>query len=304
MIQFHVDVDNLWVYENEYGLHPSRQYSRMYCEALPRLLDIFGEKNIKATFFLVGADLQYKYSKDFCMEALRQGHEIANHTFSHREDFYKLSPAKREYEIIKGQDMIAQTTGRKPKGFRAPGYYLDRDTIELLIKHNYAYDSSILPSCANILMKPYIEIMSKKRLNKSFGRIRHLFASKEITRCVSLYSHGSLLECPITVSPLFRLPIHSTFIFLCGRSYFKTTFCLLKAFKPQNIVYLFHGLDTFEAKGLAHEQVVPTLRIPLEHRLNILREIIDQLMRIDQVATTESLLSFINPQSIRQFRAI
>jgi hypothetical protein len=200
--------------------------------------------------------------------------------------------------------MIAQTTGRKPKGFRAPGYYLDRDIVELLIKHNYAYDSSILPSCANVLMKPYIQIMSKKRLNKSFGRIRHLFASREITRYASLSARGSLLECPISVSPFFRLPIHSTFIFLCGRTYFKMTFYLLKAFKPKNIVYLLHGLDAFELKGLAHEQVVPTLRVPLERRLSILREIIDQLMRIDQVATTESLLSFINPQTIRQSRAI
>ena len=54
------------------GPHPSYTY---------RILDILDRYGVKATFFMIGSNVEYY--PEVAKEVLRRGHEIGNHTYSH-----------------------------------------------------------------------------------------------------------------------------------------------------------------------------------------------------------------------------
>lgn len=88
-----------------------------------QILDILKEYNIKATFFLVGKNIE-KHPK-IVKRIWEEGHAIGNHTYNHRRFFYTLFPAIRE-DILKCQGLIKGITGvntslfRQPLGMRNP----------------------------------------------------------------------------------------------------------------------------------------------------------------------------------------
>lgn len=71
---------------NQYALTfddgPSRNY--------PRLLEILRRNNVKATFFIVGKNLQNKEAVEWFRDAFADGHFMANHTYNH-DDLTALS---------------------------------------------------------------------------------------------------------------------------------------------------------------------------------------------------------------------
>jgi len=84
----------------------------------PRLLDLLREKNVKATFFVVGkrAD-QYP---EIVRRAWNEGHLIANHTWSHQPLFCFLTPRRLRAEIELGAESIRRICGFVPRYFRSP----------------------------------------------------------------------------------------------------------------------------------------------------------------------------------------
>ena len=99
MIAIHVDIDNLWIYEQEYrtALHTTPHY--IFDHALMRALDLFALHNIRATFFIVGKDLALTSARNFCRETLSRGHRIANHTEGHPIDFATATYEEKRREI-------------------------------------------------------------------------------------------------------------------------------------------------------------------------------------------------------------
>jgi peptidoglycan/xylan/chitin deacetylase (PgdA/CDA1 family) len=82
------------------------------------LLDTLARLGIKATFFLVGEQVQrYPY---FAQATVRAGHEVGNHTFHHAR-LSQLSEKQIEDEITRAQEVIAEVTGVRPRYFRPPG---------------------------------------------------------------------------------------------------------------------------------------------------------------------------------------
>ena len=72
-----------------------------------KILDILKDKNVKATFFLVGERVRRfpELTKRIAME----GHEIANHTFVHINFYLYQDPDKQKAilrEIISSEDEI------------------------------------------------------------------------------------------------------------------------------------------------------------------------------------------------------
>ncbi len=84
----------------------------------PRLLDLLREKQVKATFFVVGQRaLQHP---EIVRRAWDEGHLIANHTWSHRNLFCFLTPECLRAEIELGSDAVRQCCGFRPRYFRSP----------------------------------------------------------------------------------------------------------------------------------------------------------------------------------------
>lgn len=80
-----------------------------------QLLDQFQQK---ATFFCVGNKL--KENPEIVQQVLRDGHLIANHTFSHNENLGFAGKKKMIQEIQKTDQLIEYQTGQKTKYFRPP----------------------------------------------------------------------------------------------------------------------------------------------------------------------------------------
>jgi peptidoglycan/xylan/chitin deacetylase (PgdA/CDA1 family) len=86
-------------------------------ELTPKLLDMLKERGIKATFYVVGRNVaQYP---DVARRIVAEGHEIANHTWSH-PSLTKLSAARVAKEIESTTEAITGATGVKPTTLRPP----------------------------------------------------------------------------------------------------------------------------------------------------------------------------------------
>lgn len=100
----------------------------------PQILDVLKKYDVKATFFVIGENALY-YPDALC-RAAKEGHEIANHTYSHMslssKNMYRLKD-----EITKCEDQIYDLTGIKTKLFRPPEGLITHSVSEIATELNY-----------------------------------------------------------------------------------------------------------------------------------------------------------------------
>lgn len=109
------------------------------------LLDVLKTEKIKATFFVVGKEIEGKES--ILKRIYNEGHSIGLHTYSH--DFKKIYRSSDEFisEMVKTSNKIQETTGFTPKVIRFPGgssKRLSALTLDNLHKKNFkVYDWNV-----------------------------------------------------------------------------------------------------------------------------------------------------------------
>ena len=109
------------------------------------LLDVLKKQNVKATFFVVGKEIEGKES--LLKRIYDEGHGIGLHTYSH--NFKKIYSSKEEFinEMIKSSDKIEQITGFAPKIIRFPGgssKRLNNLFLQFIHKNNFKiYDWNV-----------------------------------------------------------------------------------------------------------------------------------------------------------------
>ena len=81
------------------------------------LLDGLKERNVKATFFLVGENVEIY--PEIVKRIYEEGHLIGNHTYHHVE-ITKLSDEEAMYEINKTDEVISEITGERVQYIRPP----------------------------------------------------------------------------------------------------------------------------------------------------------------------------------------
>jgi peptidoglycan-N-acetylglucosamine deacetylase len=84
----------------------------------PRLLDLLREKDVKATFFVIGK--RADQHPEVVRRAWAEGHLIANHTWSHYNLFCFLMPRRLRAEIDRGTESVRHICGFRPRFFRSP----------------------------------------------------------------------------------------------------------------------------------------------------------------------------------------
>lgn len=82
------------------------------------VLEILDDYKISATFFLVGS--QVEKSPEIARQIVAAGHEIGNHSFSHRWSSDDSVEALIE-DIKRAEEAIYRATGQMPLYFRPPG---------------------------------------------------------------------------------------------------------------------------------------------------------------------------------------
>jgi peptidoglycan/xylan/chitin deacetylase (PgdA/CDA1 family) len=83
----------------------------------PRLLEMLKQRGIKATFFCVGECVAE--FPEIAKRIVNEGHEIANHSWSHPQLSVMSESSVRE-QLEKTHQAIKQATGIEPKLFRPP----------------------------------------------------------------------------------------------------------------------------------------------------------------------------------------
>lgn len=96
----------------------------------PRLLNILRARNVKATFYVIGKNVDLY--PDIVRRTVAEGHEIGNHSYTHPV-LSKLSQASLFSEIRKTDDAIMRAAGVRPRTLRPPYGALTQSQRELVM---------------------------------------------------------------------------------------------------------------------------------------------------------------------------
>jgi peptidoglycan/xylan/chitin deacetylase (PgdA/CDA1 family) len=278
-----VDLDGIGCYHRIHGLGEPPPAARhlVLRRCLPRFAELFARHGLKATFFVVGSDLEDDAEGRAALAALaRDGHELANHTHTHPYDFTRLPPAGMAAEIDRAHAAIAEVAGRPPVGFRAPGYAINGQLLELLVRRGYAYDSSVFPSppyyAAKALVMGAMRLLGRRSASV-LDDPRALFAPRLPYRASpdrpyapaagAAAAGPGLLEIPIAVTPLARLHVIGTSLVLAP-DWLRRRLVATALRAPLFNLEL-HGIDlAAESDGWPGALVArqPDLRRPLERK--------------------------------------
>ena len=106
-----------------------------------RILDLLAKYRLPATWFIPG--IVIGTYPEVCRRIAEAGHEIGHHGWSHVPPA-ALGRDQEEEGLIRGNAAIAALTGRPARGYRSPSWDLSPHTVELLLKHGFFYESSMM----------------------------------------------------------------------------------------------------------------------------------------------------------------
>ncbi len=115
------------------------------CPTTDRLLEILGDAQVRATFFILGW-VAVRYPA-MVRRIAAAGHEIASHGYGHGL-IYNDSPEAFRADLRRAKRAIEDAAGVPVFGYRAPSYSITAQSLwalDILIEEGYQYDASIFP---------------------------------------------------------------------------------------------------------------------------------------------------------------
>jgi len=109
--------------------------------ATPRLLALLKKYRIATSWYIPGHTLETYPAR--CREVFAAGHEIGHHGWTHVPPAL-LTRDKEEEGLTRANEQIKKLTGSYARGYRSPSWDLSPHSIELLLKHGFEYDSSMM----------------------------------------------------------------------------------------------------------------------------------------------------------------
>lgn len=275
-----IDLDGLHHYEALLGL-PSQSRADAVARLAPvRLAELLDRVRAKGTFFAIGNELLPGGEP---LRALAgSGHEIGNHSLSHPYALTRLEPGALRREVEGGAVAIAAAVGARPLGFRAPGYTLTSGLLDAVCDTGHRYDSSAFPAAPYYLAKAGVMALLRARGRASaaiLDRPRVLLAPRLPYRPSQAepYRRGdrALIELPLSVEPLTRLPFFGTLITSAPWSVVRAAYRSVRRAPFLNLEL--HGVDLLDpsdgmAPALAAAQ--RDLRVPAREKLRRVAEVL------------------------------
>ena len=114
-------------------------------ESTHHLLDILAERDVSATFFVLGCVAEEM--PDLVREIEGRGHEIACHSYCHRR-VSRQTPAEFSADLRRSAEQIGRASNAPVIGYRAPAFSIGLPqswAFDVLADNGFVYDSSILP---------------------------------------------------------------------------------------------------------------------------------------------------------------
>jgi peptidoglycan/xylan/chitin deacetylase (PgdA/CDA1 family) len=244
----------------------------VYDRCVPRLTAWLEDESIPATFFAIGEDLGREENRTTITALHRAGHEIGNHSYHHHYDLTRRAVGDLGEEVERGAAIIEDVCGKRPAGFRAPGYTVSDPLFSALERSGVEYDSSVFPCPSYYAAKAAALAAIRVRGRKSASILDSpavLRAPREPYRIGRPYwrKGDGLLELPIGVTPL-QLPYIGTSLVLGGERIAQS---LTKQMLGRELINLeLHGLDVADAIDDGLEALWP-------HRADLKRTAADKL---------------------------
>lgn len=293
-----LDLDNQWSYLKTHGDRGWESYPSFFDIVVPRVLRVLEERKLKITFFIVGQDAVLEKNRAALTEIVRAGHEIGNHSFHHEPWLHRYAENEIETEIVRAEDAIERALGVTPRGFRGPGFSLSKPTLRVLQRRGYRYDCSTFPTYLGPLARAYY-FMTAKLSEREKEERRMLFGTfAEGRRPLNPYrwliDGDTLLEIPVTTMPLFKTPIHVSYLLYasmasgaCARAYFRSALDLCRWSGTEPSILL-HPLDFLGKDDVRDLQFFPAMGISGEEKTRRAAEFLDILReRFQVVSMTE-----------------
>lgn len=240
-IMMSVDMDEWyqcrWATGSEYAIWPDhetcfREYydsDEPQGEIIPltkKILNLFDEHSITATFFFTGEIANYY--PDLVKKVAKEGHEIASHNYEHK-DYNDNNPDEFYQNLKKSKEILEELSGQEVVGYRAPNSTVSDYMIEDLIELGFEYDSSVTPT--RPLMGKFGEFQDAPKNPYELSR-------KDFTK----EGNSGLWEFPWPIFPIGNLPSGSGIMTRIA-GYHYTIKSLDDALKTGDTVYYFHPYE-------------------------------------------------------------
>ena len=275
-----VDMDPVDHYLTARGYKPldGTDINAIYTDALPRFLELFDEYHVKATFFIVAKDAENPSNRDILDQVVRRGHEIGNHTHHHFQHFAKLSAEEKRREIVGADPVLREVTKGRILGFRAPGWVITSEVLDILEGLGYTYDSSIFPSALISIIAFVNWSLNKGRLERTLGSSLNVGLAPKVPYRPSRYKvwrkgDARLVEIPPTVLPILQFPFLGTVLYMLGKTIFRLSAAYLARF-DRPLVYELHGIELVDYHKSVRDDrlaVKPGLDMPLVEKEKLYR---------------------------------
>lgn len=213
-----IDLDGAWCYRAIHGVAAADDHGdglfdddddAILAEGVPRFLEMCARLGVKATLFVVARDLGRPRFRALLQQAIGEGHAVMSHSFSHRYDLAAQPHERVVADLERARSLIADATGVRPEGFRAPGYTTSPTLWRALAETGHRWTSSVLPSPPYLLAKRAVRALT------------HLRGGRSASQAGSWRAYSPLFARP--PAPLVEVPVTTAL----GWPWLGTTIALL-----------------------------------------------------------------------------
>jgi len=303
-----LDLDNQWSYMKIHGDEGWDKYPSYFSIFVPHVLDVLDELNLKITFFIVGKDTESGDNCRYLKMIADHGHEVGNHSYHHESWLQTYSYEKIDKEIQDAEEAIKMATGKRPTGFRGPGFSWSVDLLRVLEKRGYDFDASTLPTYLGPLARMYyfkksdLSKEEKKARKELFGKFSEGFRKLKPYKW-DLGNNKTITEIPVTTMPVFKLPFHLSYLIYIGnisknlmKLYLNTAITLCKITNTP-ISFLLHPLDLIGGDQITKLAFFPGMNVVSSKKVEIFKEVITCINRHYQLVSMGNHFNYIATHS-------
>jgi peptidoglycan-N-acetylglucosamine deacetylase len=298
-----LDLDNIWSYLKNQGAPGWETFPSYLDIAVPRFLEILQQWNLTITVFIVGQDAALEKNHQAIQAIANAGHEIGNHSFYHNPWLHLYSENEIEEEVAMAEEHIKRVTYQHPVGFRGPAYSLSPAILKVLARRGYEYDASTFPTFLGPLARAYY-LMTCKLSKEERKKREALFGGfKSGLQPLKAYQWNmgkvKLTEIPVTTMPIFKVPIHfsyimyiSTFSSKLALLYLRIALWMCKLTGTQPSLLL-HPTDFLSQEDVPELSFFPGMSVPTYKKLAVVNKSLEMISSQFNVLTVGQHAKFV-----------
>jgi len=292
-----LDLDNKWSYLKTHGDAGWESYPSYLNVVVPRVLDFLRSRGLTITFFIVGQDAARDENRAALRSIADAGHEIGNHSFKHEPWLHLYSELEIEKELETAEQMIEEACGRRPIGFRGPGFSCSPQTLRVLARRGYVYDASTFPSYLGPLARAYYFMTAKLSPQEQQRRALLFGKLSEGLRPLKPYrwktAAGALVEIPVTTMPGMKIPIHASYLLYLSAfsrhlalAYFQWALRLC-VWTRTPLSLLLHPLDFMGCDDTQDLAFFPAMGMTSGNKVALVGDALDRMAALFRIVTME-----------------